>query len=762
MVEKWLNNELSFTKKLSLDFNLRDSIEEIKILDSNYLALIQNQPYLIRLLTEIIGDFIKKSRSHSIQSIKYDLNEELIHHFLLKSILQGFFINLRAKADDWFIQDVNSGIDQSSFIRNNRPYLTKINLFACVNPTLCLIDLINWLIKEGLIKKSSSLRWSEYRDKIVYRKIVSLEWVFNFEIKPFFDFNFNYYLKPSSSIWLNNQWFRVSASFSSLTPAIKHNKYGLNPSTVLDCRALERSDLVKYYVDLELLEDSPRFFLKIKRRDLRLGITDDDYRLWFQNLNRLRHQRREFFRVQDPKMRAELRKRIQDISLEISKFREELWFVGFYTWAREDCPDYFYLQSTFDFRGRLRYTSSLAPLLNKQVRPFYYYGKRLNLNLDQNILKLQSSRTFNIISAYFPWIKANINIKYPTPVHLDAIFWLLIEVGKDGDSLEKSRGVVDVWSFLGEGLNLYKKRSVSANCFFTAISQYKLYSMLDEWSLNRLPLKKHFIQKDSTASVLQHLATLLPLKNLSSAKYLNLNSISSWYDTYEIIIIKFRSKYKVSAESKRLFTRKNLKSSIMTINYGSTKWGAFNKFLTNIKEGGWADNNLSFKNIQADFDIFYKFLMDEYETDLLFKLSSKTLLGLENNISLVDGFTLDLTYNKRLGLKCDARLKTPTGKIIRTSIIYSYKLISELDHLKRNRSFRANLLHSLDALFLRKLGKDFVMITIHDAFFIELTSASYLIDRANEIFKTKKFSGRGFSGVDISLNKSLYSLFILI
>ena len=146
---------------------------------------------------------------------------------------------------------------------------------------------------------------------------------------------------------------------------------------------------------------------------------------------------------------------------------------------------------------------------------------------------------------------------------------------------------------------------------------------------------------------------------------------------------------------------------------------------------------LDWKKLWEIYEKFFKYLDENFETRLFFLKSSKDLLNLPDKILLEDGFLINFSYFKSKPIEVDARLKGVNGEIARTKVIVGYRLSNDYNLKKRNRAIRANLIHGLDALFLRKLGREFRMIAVHDAFFIEVEHTSFLIDRSNALIKSR-------------------------
>lgn len=171
----------------------------------------------------------------------------------------------------------------------------------------------------------------------------------------------------------------------------------------------------------------------------------------------------------------------------------------------------------------------------------------------------------------------------------------------------------------------------------------------------------------------------------------------------------------------------------MTYNYSATAYTCLNEFIDTAK--------IPFEEqafVRSDFKLFYNFIHDLFEKNSFFKTPSKQLL--ENclkELKKTNFLKVTTTDNSEAYLEY---LKT---KIVRVDKIINNQrrtmsfttLTSELDLKKIFTSFRPNLIHSLDATYLRLILQKlpYGIITIHDSYGIDILSVKLLIRIANEV-----------------------------
>jgi hypothetical protein len=262
--------------------------------------------------------------------------------------------------------------------------------------------------------------------------------------------------------------------------------------------------------------------------------------------------------------------------------------------------------------------------------------------------------------------------------------------------------------------------------------------------------KKRLISKDATASVFQHLIKILGSKDENSLKYCNMDSNDTWYDTYSIIINKWKN---INAEildkidkKDEIFNRKNLKKVLMTENYGCgirTAWKYFKKEIEPLES-----NDIIYKA----FIEFYKYISKE---NILTKESSYLIIDYfnkleEKKITTSDKSVIDFTYRIILKKQIDSTYK---NKRFTNTI---QKISEKFDKEKFIISIRANYVHSQDASLVREVIQKCKIIAIHDCFMIDYLKISELILIINKAMNVN------FHSIGIENKKKIFSIFIVI
>ena len=265
------------------------------------------------------------------------------------------------------------------------------------------------------------------------------------------------------------------------------------------------------------------------------------------------------------------------------------------------------------------------------------------------------------------------------------------------------------------------------------------------------------ISKDATASVYQHLVKILGGKNDDSYRYTNLLDEEIWYDTYSMIIKKWKKESDMYLENKEIidnfFTRNNLKKTMMTENYGCGKkkcWIYFKKFID-------IENKEKEEIIKKIFLDFYKYLTK----NCIFKKNSEEIIkemikrkGLIEN--LTDKSKTDLMYKKNEFKRLNTTYNKKRITLKKTEIKEKYE---EKDFLIEQFiiSIRANLVHFLDSSVTREIIKRIKCIAIHDCFMVEPEKVTRLIAIANYVMNID------FIKINISNEEKLFfSIFILL
>jgi hypothetical protein len=226
------------------------------------------------------------------------------------------------------------------------------------------------------------------------------------------------------------------------------------------------------------------------------------------------------------------------------------------------------------------------------------------------------------------------------------------------------------------------------------------------------------------------------------------------------MFLEYISNISLSSEEKEklnLFVRSSVKKSIMTDPYGVTFLESYKYFLEASKQ----EDSLILKKM---FQYFYGFVNKEMEKKMYIKssisLRNDILKQTKSNKQLViatfDSVT-DLIYFKIKKKEIDLIIENK-----RKTTSYD-ETTSQIDYIKLRSASRANIIHLIDALYMRDLTRAFgdSFITIHDCAYIDHMSISKFIQCANFIMKAP-VSENIFLKNQLNDDCEIYSIFILL
>jgi hypothetical protein len=250
---------------------------------------------------------------------------------------------------------------------------------------------------------------------------------------------------------------------------------------------------------------------------------------------------------------------------------------------------------------------------------------------------------------------------------------------------------------------------------------------------------------DATASTLQCWSCVLPIQNNTILKNLNF-SLESKTDSYSWIINLFKEKHSFELLQFKyhnlLLTRKNLKRTIMTINYNVTEWNSWNYFTEEINN---SYPELFKNNIQIQFeaqklhDLFYKFI----KTDLFLQLfNSSRDEWLNNFIQFIDKQPINFLYFKEKINNRETAIRFNTQKKWK---MFISELSIDIDWKKTKTALPANFIQSIDASIVDDATSNIITFPIHDCFIISIWDLNKLMDVTNSFFKTNIKLNHGLS-----------------
>lgn len=270
---------------------------------------------------------------------------------------------------------------------------------------------------------------------------------------------------------------------------------------------------------------------------------------------------------------------------------------------------------------------------------------------------------------------------------------------------------------------------------------------------------RFFVWRDTTCSMAQHAGKVLGFRTENLA-YLNLSNDKYAYDTYGIIIFELKKLLQKRGWCNKrleLLTRSLLKHVIMTTGYGVTFYTAYQRHKKLVSTKNYTHSD---KEWLLDAKIFREIfnLLAENTCYDKFYLTSKS--DWEKKQNMFEFFALpDISFNA-IYLKQSIKLKnlelTPKdGKRNHHQVSFTLRysdnpdfylkqlkekeLADIVDKHKTQRALYVNIIHALDAYYMRNLVveahlRKCQIIAVHDGFAIAPANASWLISTANLVF----------------------------
>lgn len=398
-----------------------------------------------------------------------------------------------------------------------------------------------------------------------------------------------------------------------------------------------------------------------------------------------------------------------------------------------------YFSTYYDFRSRLYMHGIYNPISNKIFRNVIDYNLEADLN---NFNSDESTLVLNLIKSKYLKELNKLDLKNNSDLFKVSLFWLFIALGQNfkSDNIKESR--VLIIDLLNLGIDTYKfnQEKLKQLELDEQLECLKYISIIDNLIIGKFN-SKCFICKDSTASVLQHLHIYLGYKNIDALKSTNIIGSDYWYDPYSIIIDTFLNGTDIDTDfCIKYFTRKTLKKSIMTHSYSVSRYRSYCYFLNGLdkilkKENKkfWSLDLEEQKKFSKNFNSFYNFLDNDFETKLFYSKKSKDLIEFVSGISFLDGTVINLTYNE---LKYRRREIKSSQFNIRVS--YDSQIKSNYVNIETtNNALRANIIHASDAYLNRSFIKKYSSLSIHDCFCLHLVNINSCIHFINKFFYTQ-------------------------
>lgn len=578
------------------------------------------------------------------------------------------------------------------------------------------IKIINILIEEKIIKEKNI--WLEGKTY----KILIIENLINDYVIDIYSSKFKIITKKNIIYLCNNTFYSINE--------INKINFRSNKRFIIKEKSNVIKKLLNYSVMIDKILLKENLKLYCEENKIEMKNIEENYREIIKNLKKI--------------LEEEDTTAYKETCKIMSKYQKALIFKKILEDEREEIV--YYIPFLFDFRGRIYKMSGLSPTFLKEIRYCLYLGyydkKEINSEKLNEVDKIIINYTKIIDeNEYFKKFK---NEKMKIKI---AIIWILISIGEVYKNEMKEE--ITIEDFINKSINKIEKGEIYNKMKYENNMKIKYYmKILDEIENNIY--KKRLISKDATASVFQHLVKVLGPKDENSLKFCNMDSQDTWYDTYSIIINKWKkiNENTINKIEKKdeIFNRKNMKKVLMTENYGcgiNTAWKYFKKEIYPIEPN---------EDIYNAFIDFYKYISKE---NILTKENSYLIIDYfnkleEKKITTSDESIIDFSYKKIIKKQIDS---TYNKKRFTNTI---QKLSDKFDKEKFIISIRANYVHSQDASLVREVIKRCKIIAIHDCFMIDYLSISKLIEIVNQCMNIN------FHSIGIKNNKKIFSIFIII
>lgn len=254
------------------------------------------------------------------------------------------------------------------------------------------------------------------------------------------------------------------------------------------------------------------------------------------------------------------------------------------------------------------------------------------------------------------------------------------------------------------------------------------------------------------------------MKDEGVATNLNFNS-NIWSDPYTIIIKLFLedNAHDIPPIVYQLFTRKNLKKSIMTTNYNVSFFNFYKYFFNNLNYGEVLSDT-QFKELIGFLRKFYLFILNDIFL-IFFKDDRCSILqNLDPNAIIIGDITMDLSYLEILSKQTEVTKlnRKNLAKVSRLSL-QKYILSDKIDLNRTKRALDPNLIQAYDAYLCHKtIGNTDVLFTIHDCFGFLTSDVGQILDYHNSYFNMSLNRFEKSEGKVLGDKSNWYSIFILL
>ena len=751
-----------------LSWNNKTSIDSI----SNSLHNYNNKWYTLVSLNEnqlnLIWDFIFSN--FSVFSKHYGNYKIIISYIYMQSIL----ISLSGTN---FLHKTESDIDNCEpllgWFQNYDIISNSLDLFKKYNIILemCSVTISKADFKKNILHLLEILQikgFVEKKIKLQNNKSTVFFYLKNFKITNYSNSNVSF-IAPLC-FKFKDQYYKIENSIYSITDAIHmDNTLKYKPTINLNPSIIE--DQIEYLVDSEVLNIAKKFIIdELKTLNKEYGdvLSCKLINLELTNLKNIHKKIQILYSTNRNLENVVTGKLYSDLGNSSVSLSEEIYWYNVLSLLNfiesvllDKC---FFFIFFLDFRGRMYSVSSYSPISSKLMRSIIKYK---NCKTHNDFAKNnECSVVFNIVKERFIHIiEKNFNFKIDSDFFKNIVFWLLISIGSFFKSKLLDKNAVSINDLLEYAIKVfYSDVSILLELdLYEKIECSKYITMLRD-ALDGNYNGQRFICKDSTASVFQHLFQFLRPKNLKTLEYCNIYKNNFWYDPYSIIISFFLEKNTISEFSKKYFSRKYLKKSIMTQPYSVTYFSSWKYFKSAI-DYSLIHNKSSFYKLSqyerdcllSDFEKFYKFLEQDFEIQIFYLKQSKDIEHNFVDICFDDDTSIYFSY-----LQINNKRKEIKNKKYDIRVTYNeFENTKNVDNIKTKRALRANLIHACDSFFARKIISRYNCLVIHDCFCISATDINLCLDDMNMYYIITIYKD------DVNLQKELlhantYSLTVVV
>lgn len=390
----------------------------------------------------------------------------------------------------------------------------------------------------------------------------------------------------------------------------------------------------------------------------------------------------------------------------------------------------FYSKYFIDFRGRVYSDSVFSVTAVKLLR--YIISNENNIVLKEN-------RHYEYLLTFIFLIPKTIReIRKFSTNELIILLIGFLNLGKLLKSKLLKKHYITLETFIKIGIEMYTLdiKTLCTKYNITNVDDIGYLITTKEKLYAYIYMGKSFtIILDSTASGIFHLNIWLRLRN-EHLPGINMSNEYIWTDTYTYLFNLIKEKWGDSYpfELEYLFTRKRVKSILMTIPYNARRITLIKYFCLGMSKD---EKELIKGHLKKFFDLVDIIFDNIFHTSLKNlknqkKFNNSLIFTLNNN-------TYDFNY---YNLKTvDVEYKIHSKRFYYTKYVIDHKDGSPIKNNKKaNIAFIANVIHATDAAFLEKIyitafNKDINMCTVHDEFIIPVEYFLEFLDIANQAYR---------------------------